>query len=291
MASPPGLPAVDVDVLTDPDPYIFEHLLNKVKLVSLLDAARKMHTVKFFHGFKLQQETFDFELVRECLENCVVWAKSNGHDQAHELYDARRALQDAMGEELDDAGVQGMAAVRAWTCTPMCYVLNSVMRTPGRSRESMGPVLAYAKLLFQSLHALPVRFIFVGTVYRSETGVMDTWKDKKERLDKKEDVPHFFYVPTSFSIEKESAAIFKASAVDKGADRTMFTLNGAAGYSLHEFAPHQFKKEEEVLIEPVCSCTVMSMETPQHQYPGERLQGLHTMVLRVRPSRDSIFRC
>jgi hypothetical protein len=186
-----------------------------------------------------------------------------------------------------EMGVEGMAALRAWTCTPMCYVLNSVMRTPGRSRKSLDPVLAYAKLLFKSLHALPARFIFVGTLYRSETGVMDTWQDKKERLHKKDEVLHNFYVPLSFSKNKEIAASFKEDAVENQDARTSFTLNGAAGYYLKEFSKYE---EEEVLVEPVCCCIVEKMEIPQDQYPGERLQGLHTMDLRVRPPRDPIFR-
>jgi hypothetical protein len=92
--------------------------------------------------------------------------------------------------------------------------LTSVMRSPGRSRKSMDPVLAYAKLLFKSLHALPARFLFVGTLYRSETGVMDTWKDKKERLDKEEEVRHDFYVPLSFSKKIEMTASLMQSSLN-----------------------------------------------------------------------------
>ena len=110
---------------------------------------------------------------------------------------------------------------------------------------------------------------------------MPTWQDKKERLERKEDVRHFFYVLTSVSANKERAADFKAAAVATGADRTVFTLHGAAGYYLKEFS--SYAHEEEVLVEPVCCCTVLSMEIPQEQYPGENLQGLHTMELRVRP--------
>jgi hypothetical protein len=265
------------------DPLFFEHLLNDIPLVTLELAATKMDKVEFFDGTKQSKTTFDFRQVRECLRECVVWAK--GQAQGQELYDANVALQSAMGSK--EMGVEGMAALRAWTCTPMCYVLNSLMRTPGRSRKSLDPVLAYAKLLFKSLHALPARFIFVGTLYRSETGVMDTWQDKKERLHKKDEVLHNFYVPLSFSKNKEIAASFKEDAVENQDARTSFTLNGAAGYYLKEFSKYE---EEEVLVEPVCCCIVEKMEIPQDQYPGERLQGLHTMELRVRPPRDPIFR-
>jgi hypothetical protein len=262
----------------DREPSFFEHLLNDVELVTLDEAAKKMDKVQFLHGEHQAQRTFEYEQVRECLRECVVWAKSKGQAQGQELYDARVALQEAMGESF---GVEGMAAIRFWTCSPVCYASNSVMRSPGRSRESVEPVLAYGKLLFKALHALPARFLFQGTLFRGETGVMPTWQDKKERLERKEDVRHFFYVLTSFSTKMERAAEFKSAAVKNGADRTFFTLHGAAGYYLKEFSSYAY--EEEVLVEPVCICTVISMEIPQQQFPGENLGGLHTMELRARP--------
>ncbi len=264
------------------DPLFFEHLLNDIPLVTLEETAKKMDKVEFFHGRKQLWTTFDFTQVRECLSGLVVWAKSKGQAQGQELYDANLALQSAMGSK--EMAVEGIASLRAWTCTPMCYVLTSLMRSPGRSRKSLDPVLAYAKLLFKSLHALPARFIFVGTLYRSVIGLTDTWKDKKERLDKKEKVRHNFYFPTSFSKNKEIAASFKEDAVENQDARTFFTINGAAGYYLKEFS--KYEDEEEVLVEPVCCCNVEKMEIPQDQYPGEYpagLEGLHTMELRARP--------
>ncbi len=260
--------------------YFFEHLLNDIPLVTLEEAAEKMDKVEFFSPRKQSKEPFDFRKGRECLRECVVWAK--GQAQGQELYDANVALQSVMGSK--EMGVEGMAALRAWTCTPMCYVLNTVMRSPGRSRKSLDPVLAYAKLLLKSLHALPARFLFVGTLYRSQTGVMDTWQDKKERLDKKDAVRLNFYVPTSFSIDKKSVASFKEDAVENQDARTFFTLYGASGYRLKEFSP--YKLEDEVLVEPVCCCNVEKMEISQDQHPGELpagLEGLHTIELRVRP--------
>jgi len=278
MSASTGINAGGLGGSQDPEPSFFEHLLNDIELVTLEEAVKKMDKVEFFHGGHQTQRTFDFEQVRECLRECVVWAKSKGQAQGQELYDARVALKEAMGEVL---GVEGMAAIRFWTCSPICYASNSVMRSPGRSRESVEPVLPFAKLLFKSLHALPARFLFQGTLFRGETCVMPTWQDKKERLDRKEDVRHFFYVLTSFSAKKERAAEFKSAAVKNGADRTFFTLKGAAGYCLKEFSSYAY--EEEVLVEPVCSCTVISMEIPQQQFPGETLGGLHTMELRARP--------
>jgi hypothetical protein len=263
------------------DTFFFEHLLNDIPLVTLGEAAKKMDKVEFFNPRKQSKEPFDFRKCRECLRECVVWAKSKGQAQGQELYDAKVALQAAMGSK--EMGVEGLAALRAWTCTPMCYVLTSVMRSPGRSRKIMDPVLAYAKLLLKSLHALPARFLFFGTLYRSETGVMDTWQDKKERLEKKDEVCHNFYVPTSFSIDMHIAASFKEDAVKNQDARTFFTLNGASGYRLKEFSKYD---EEEVLVEPVCCCNVEKMEIPQDQYPGQLpagREGLHTMELRVRP--------
>jgi hypothetical protein len=61
-----------------------------------------------------------------------------------------------------------------------------------------------------------------------------------------------------------SIADFKAAAVATGADRTFFMLSGAAGYYLKEFSSYAY--EEEVLVEPLCCCTVVSMEIPQEQF-------------------------
>jgi hypothetical protein len=269
------------------DTFFFEHLLNDIPLVTLEEAAKKMDKIEFFHGVQRVQRTFDFERVRECLLQCVAWARSDGQGPGQDSpppHDAKVALQNAMGSM--EMGMEGMAALRAWTGTPLCYVLNSVLRSPGRSINTVKPVLAYAKLLFKSLHALPARFLFSGTLFRSETGVMDTWQEKKERLlrlDKEDEVRHNFYVPTSFSIDKERAASFKEDAVENQDARTFFTLYGASGYRLKEFSEYD---EEEVLVEPVCCCNVEKMEIPQNQYPGEvpaGLEGLYTIELRVRP--------
>ncbi len=266
------------------DTIFFEHLLNDIPLVTLEEAAKKMDKVEFFHGVHREQKSFVFEGVHECLRECLAWARSEGQAPGQDPpppHDAKVALQNAMGSM--EMGMEGMAALRAWTCTPLCYVLNTVLRSPGRSRKSLDPVLAYAKLLFKSLHALPARFLFFGTLYRSETGVMTTWQDKKERLDKKDEVRHNFYGTTSFSIDKECAASYKEDAVQNQDARTFFTLYGASGYRLKEFSEYD---EEEVLVEPVCCCNVEKMEIPHDQYPGEfpaGLEGLHTIELRVRP--------
>ena len=117
-----------------------------------------------------------------------------------------------------EMGVEGMSALCAFTCTPMCYVLNSLIRSTKNLdtvlvRKSLEPVLAYAKLLSKSLCALSYHFLFVGTLYRAESDVTKTFKDKKDRLDKKEEVSHNFYCPTSFSKNAESTTQFKEGAV------------------------------------------------------------------------------
>jgi hypothetical protein len=267
-------------------PVFFEHLLHDIPLVTLEEAAKKMDKEKYFYGDTQEECTFDFR--NECreLRKCVAWAKSKGQRRGQGLFDAKVALQQALGSK--EMGVEGMAALRAFTCTPMCYVLNSVIRSiksldPVLARKSLEPVLAYENLLLKSLRALPDRFLFVGTLYRSESGVTKTFKDKKERLDKKEEVRHNFDCPTSFSKNAESTTEFKEGAVANQDARTIFTLNGAAGYCLQEFSKRPL--EREVLIEPVCCCNVEKMEIPQDQYPGEyaALEGLHTMELRARP--------
>jgi hypothetical protein len=282
-------------------PLFFEHVLNHIPLVTLEEAAKKMDNVNYIETGD-QEKTFDFGKVRECLRKCVVWAESMGQAQGQELYDAKVALQQKLGSK--EMGVEGMAALRAYTCTPMCFVLNSVIRStkiqisgqhdPVLARIFLDPVLAYAKLLLTSLRALPRRFLFVGTLYRSEAGVTDTWKEKKELLDKKDKEPqvrHNFYCPTSFSTNPVAAAKFKEEAVDKQNARTSFTLYGAAGYDLKEFS--EYPHEGEVLIEPVCCCNVEKMEIPQDQFPGELtcMEGLYTMELRVRSPSIRLLLC
>ena len=120
------------------DPFFFELLLQDQPLVGLQEAARAMHGVEFLHGGTGKTQRFDFEVIKQTLAVCFEWAQDHGPE------DARSAL-----------GVQQLAAVRAWTATPMCYVLTSVLRSPGRTRESVQPVLPFARLLFTALHRLP----------------------------------------------------------------------------------------------------------------------------------------
>ena len=52
--------------------------------------------------------------------------------------------------------------IRAWTDTPLCYVLCLVMRALDRTPESMARVLPFARLFFTALHALPDWYVFTG---------------------------------------------------------------------------------------------------------------------------------
>ena len=128
----------------------------------------------------------------------------------------------------DDGGLEGLLAVRAWTTTPMCYFLCSVLRRAGRMRASVDPVLPYFRLFLSTLHTLPDRFPFKGgMLYRAESGAMCTWRAKKSILAKDEIVEHCFYVPTAFSTDLKQTKKFS----DKKQDRTCFILHGAAATS------------------------------------------------------------
>ena len=251
----------------DPDPFFFELLLQEEPLVTLLEAARAMHGVEFLHGGTGKTQRFDFEVIKQTLDVCLEWAQDHGPE------DARSAL-----------GVQQLAAVRAWTATPMCYVLTSVLRSPGRTRESVQPVLPFARLLFTALHRLPEQYIFKpsegaeGTLYRAERGVMPTWDAKMRGPD----ATFSFYVLTSFSRDPAVLTNFKGEGT-----RTVFIIHGAAGWKLKAFSPYD---EDEVLLEPVCHFQVLNAdkfdENHREVKMGEVKVGLHRAEGRLRPGTE-----
>ena len=104
------------------DPFFFEYVLHGVPLVSLLDAARELDGVEFFHGTRQQMTRFSFLKGEPALRACLEWAAVFG------LEDVRKAL-----------GEQQLAAIRAWTCTPLCYILCFLLRSPSRKLDVFFP--------------------------------------------------------------------------------------------------------------------------------------------------------
>ena len=242
----------------DGDPFFLELLLNDVALVGLLDAARSLEGVNFLHGGKQSMTRFCFATAEPSLRGCIAWASTC------DLGDARKAI-----------GVEQLAALRAWTCTPLCYALCHVMRSPDRTLASVSPALSFCRLLFTAMRGIPKKYVFNGgTLYRAERGVMRTW-DAKMR----EGGIFSFYVPTSFSRDPAVVAKFK----DEGS-RTVFILRGAAGIILDEISPYD---EKEVLLEPVCHCEVLLSEkfdaSHRDVQMGEVKEGLHRVEGHVRP--------
>ena len=241
------------------DPFFFEYLLNSVSLVPLLDAARELDGVEFLHGTRQQMMQFSFVKGEPALRACLEWAATC------DLEDVQKAL-----------GEQQLAAIRAWTCTPLCYILCFLLRSPSRSRASVKRVLPYARLMFEGLHALPERYIFQdGTLYRAETGAMTTWDSKMYPGGS-----FGFYAPTSFS---RDPAVLKNFKDDAGV-RTVFILHGASGWILDDFSGYT---EQEVLVESVCFVDVIAAEkfdaSHRDVLMGEIKQGLHRVQGRVRP--------
>jgi len=239
------------------DPYVLELILNAVPKVSLLDAARAMDGVEFWHGNQQQLMNFDFLHAESCVRECLEWAETHGP-------------QDVLVQQ----GVDQLAAIRAWTDTPLCYVLCSVMRASDRTPESMAPVLRYARLFFIALHALPDRYVFSGTLYRAERGVMTTWDAKMRKCG-----IFSFYVPTSFSRDPSVVRQFK----DTGT-RTVFRINLDSGWILDDFSRYD---DKEVLLEPVCQFQVLTAEVYDSNHEkvkmGEVEAGLHYVEGHVRP--------
>ena len=105
------------------DPFFFEYVLHGVPLVSLLDAARELDGVEFFHGKRQQITRFSFLKGEPALRACLLeWAAVFG------LEDVRKAL-----------GEQQLAAIRAWTCTPLCYILCFLLRSPREAGAALCP--------------------------------------------------------------------------------------------------------------------------------------------------------
>jgi len=244
------------------DPYFFEQLLHGVPLLPLLDTAREMDGLHFYHGVRRCSVVFEFHLVEPALRECLEWARTPGV-----------ALQDVN----TTLGVNQLGALRAWTCTPLCYALTDLWRNPARTRASVAKVLSFGRLFFQALHGLPPRFIFEnGTLYRGEHGVMSTWDSKM--------VPDgffSFFVPTSFSTSTNVVAEFKGAT----GPRTVFIVHEASGWIMSAFS--QFPDEEEVLLEPVTNFQVLKAEKYDTNHSLVQLQemkpGLHIVEGRVRP--------
>jgi serine/threonine protein kinase len=270
-------------------PSDFEHLLNDTELVTLEKAAQAMHGLEFYHGGRQSVMTFDFEQVREAVRESTKWAESKGHAPGEELYDEKEALQAAMGKY----AVEGMAALRAWTCTVMCYVMHNMA-----NRNLLRPVLPYARLLISALHALPVdSYLFQGTatLYRgmrgkglSDSWDLDSWDNNKKKLcENTEAVPCNFHSFTSFTIDRDAALMFKGDAFEDEL-RTFIELRGAVGYKLQKFSV--LPNEQEVLLEPVFCCTVEKMENPYDDLEDvgeshyfEELKGFRRIYLRALP--------
>ena len=243
------------------DPLSLEYIFQNVPLVSLLDAARAMEGVEFYHGERRVTMKFRFALVEPALRVCLEWAEYHGPE------DARQAM-----------GVEKLAAVRAWTCTVLCYVLTTVLRDIKRTTISIQPVRKYGHLLFSALHAIPERYIVMDeTLYRAENGVIEEW-DAKMRAP---DGIFTFYAPTSFSLDPAVLRRFK----DTDGPRTVYEIVGACGYNLAPFSA--VPDEQEVLIECISNFQVLRAENFDAQHPDvlavEVREGLHKVKGQVRP--------
>lgn len=244
----------------DSDPFCLELVLNGVKLAPLLESVQAMEGTLFFHPQKKGNTTFKFDLVQRALRGCLEWAKTSSPEDVREQND-----------------LQQLAAIRAWTCTPVCYVVNFVLRDPHRTAKSVQPVLLYVRLFFTGLHALPRTDAYIivdATLYRGENSVMTTWDAKM--------VPGgniMFVVPTSFSSDPAVVQNF----TDQG-PRTVIIIHGASGWKLAAFSPYD---EAEVLVEPVSKFRVIKAEKFDAHHRdvqmGEVKEGLHRVEGHVLP--------
>ena len=241
------------------DSLSFEHLMNAEEPVPLMEAVRAMQGLSFWDGSRRRERTFDYDMAKEGVRVCFTWAESERCPE-----DAKRNLT-----------VDQRAALRAWTCTPLCYVLTSALRNAQPTLESLRPVLPYARLLFSALHNLPEKYNFKrGTLYRAEDGVRATW-DAEMRA------PggiFSFYALTSCSTQPQVLRSFKGEGA-----RTVYILRDASGSIIKDFSDY---KEDEVLLEPVCHFQVLRAEKYDESHPdvlmGEVREGLHKVEGRLK---------
>jgi tRNA A-37 threonylcarbamoyl transferase component Bud32 len=242
-----------------------ELILNDEPLVTLMHAAGSMDGVKFWHGTKKKNEVFRFVEIEAALRVCI------------ELTEPPNLNPELLGVKTD-LGKEKLAALFAWTSTPLCHALCSVLRAPHRTRESIKPALPYARLLFAALHALPERYIFKrGTLYRAENGVMDMWDEKM-----KVGGIFSFFTPTSFTQDAAVVSNFNGEG-----PRTVFEVHDASGWIMDDFNLYE---EKEVLLEPVCNFEVLNAEKfdADHRMVliGEIKAGLHHVVGHVRSGTE-----
>jgi len=172
-----------------------------------------MEGVEFWHGTRKRKEVFRFEQIEAALRVCI------------DLTEPPNLNPKLLGVKTG-LGTEKLAALFAWTSTPLCYALCSLLRAPHRTRESIKPALPFARLLFAALHALPERFIFKrGTLYRAESGVMDMWDDKM-----KVGGIFSFFTPTSFSQDAAVVSNFKGEG-----PRTVSEVHDASGWIMDDF--------------------------------------------------------
>ena len=112
----------------------YEFILNGEPLGTLMYSARCMEGVEFWHGTRKRKEVFRFEQIEAALRVCI------------DLTEPPNLNPELLGVKTE-LGTEKLAALFAWTSTPLCYALCSVFRAPHRTGESIKPALPYARLL------------------------------------------------------------------------------------------------------------------------------------------------
>ena len=202
------------------DPALFVGLLNHVPLPhSLHEAVQHMEGARYHHG---GPQRFKFHKSSAALDECVYWAQYPGPH----LEDVRALL-----------GVPRLAALRAWTRLPVCYVVTTLLRRSRGRGERMRQTLPFLRLFVDALQRLPRRFRYRGTLYRGErhAAVQDKW-------DRVMLPGHCFHLlwPTSFSRSRRVALDFGA----RPRSITVLKVFDGEGYMMQDFS--YFRHEEEV---------------------------------------------
>jgi len=235
-------------------------LLDYADDLTLHDSMKLLEGTPFYHGPSHQDKVFNNALMEKEFDECVKWAED------------QQANNTQLYQDLAHIPLQRIATGRAWTRN-LCYPITSTIRKQGRSLTDTIPAQPALKNLIGFLHDLPEDYIFLGELYRAETGARTNWDEKIKVGNVVE-----YYEPRSFSTDPK---VMKQFMKQKGI-RTLTVLKDAKGYSIEGVS--FCKMEKEVLTEGIMRAEITQSLKYDESHPLVRAEqveaGLHYMEAR-----------
>jgi hypothetical protein len=204
--------------------FSWENILNDVPLqdLDLKTAVQAMDGQWYWNGKK--EEVFRFgravvneqtgeqehtiEQILESYLNLDKWQWRTRQKIPHKVSDEERQelaeLTKKATEKAGAQGMQGIAAIRAWTeeHLDLYRVVTSVAQR-ATSKQCLGKILPYLRLLYEGLCLLPEEYVFSGEIYRGEKFIRRAFQRYLEPGQ-----PTEFKVFTSFTTNAKVAGDF-----------------------------------------------------------------------------------